>query len=83
MSGSSYPTVGVISPLLYKLMEITLAISDEDSQMSRRAKKVIYDDLKDRYTNEGSQLIFKKCAYLDPRFKDLDPFLCQRMSALM
>ena len=32
MSGSSYPTVGIISPLLYRLLNNTLTLKEDDSR---------------------------------------------------
>lgn len=74
MSGSSYPTIGLIFPLLYKLLYITLAIK-EDEPLVRKVKTEIFKDLSNRYKERDLQLFFKKCAYLDPRFKDLVPFI--------
>ena len=51
MRGSSYSTIGIIAPLLYKLLEKTLAITDDDSTTVRSVKMVIYTDLQDRYQN--------------------------------
>ena len=31
MSGSQYPTVSMLSPLLYKLLKVTLSHKDEDN----------------------------------------------------
>ena len=75
MSGSSYSTIGIIAPLLYKLLEKTLAITDDDSTTARSVKMEIYTDLQDRYQARELRLLFKKCAYFDPRFKDLSPFV--------
>lgn len=77
MSGSKYPTVGIISPLLYKLFQNTLSVTYNDSPTMKNIKGAISEDLKHRYQNKTLQLLFKKCAYLDPRFKDLDPFVAE------
>ena len=81
MSGSKYPTVSIIilCPLLYQLLEKTLSVVNDDSPTNKKIKNAIRDDLKDRYQDEGMQLtcMFQECAYLDPRFKDLDPFISE------
>uniref|UniRef100_A0A1X7VX41 HAT C-terminal dimerisation domain-containing protein n=1 Tax=Amphimedon queenslandica TaxID=400682 RepID=A0A1X7VX41_AMPQE len=75
MSGSSYPATGMLYPLLYKLLHITLAIKEEDSTHIKKVKQAIYEDLVSRYNDDNLQLVLKKSSYLDPRFKDLNPFI--------
>ena len=77
MSGSKYPTVSIICPLLYQLLQKTLSVANNDSPTTKKIKNAIRDDLKDRYQDERMQLMFQKCAYLDPCFKDLDPFISE------
>ena len=75
MSVSSYPTIGIVYPLLYKLLHMTLSVTDDDSTIAKKAKLAIFGDLNSRYAQEDLVLLLKKCAYLDPRFKDLNPFV--------
>ena len=77
MSGSKYPTVSIICPLLYQLLQKTLSVANDDSPTTKKIKNAIQDDLKECFQDEGMQLMFQKCAYLDPRFKDLDPFILE------
>ena len=80
MSGSSYPTVSMLSPLLYKLLRVSLAHKDEDSATIRQVKDVVAEDLRNRYAATETAQMLNMCAFLDPRFKNLDPFIpeCER-----
>ena len=75
MSASSYPTIGMVYPLLYKLLHMTLSVTDDDSTIAKKAKLAILGDLNSRYAQADLVLFLKKYAYLDPRFKDLNPFV--------
>ena len=77
MSGYKYPTVGIISPLLYKLLQNTLSVTDDDSPTMKNIKGASSEDLKHQYRNETLQLLFKNCTYLYFRYKDLDPFVAE------
>ena len=72
MSGSSYPTVSMLSPLLYKPIRVSLAHKDKDSATIRQVKDVIAEDLRNLY--EAAQML-NMCAFLDPRFKKLVLFI--------
>lgn len=74
MSGEKYPTVSTINPLLYKLVEKTLAIGDSGSTTLVVVKKAIKSDLQGRYQSAAVQRILNVAIYLDPRYKKL-PFL--------
>lgn len=74
MSGEKYPTVSTINPLLYKLVEKTLAIGDSGSTTLIVVKKAIKSDLQGRYQSAAVQRILNVATYLDPRYKKL-PFL--------
>ena len=74
MSGEKYPTVSTIKPLLYKLVEKTLAIGDIDSNTLIAVKKAIKSDLQGCYQSAAVQRILHVATYLDPQYKEL-PFL--------
>ncbi len=77
MSGSSYPTVGIVSPLLFKLLNRTLAVTENDSRAMQNVKRAIYNDLSHRYNDPQLKHLLNMCAFLDPRFKDLNPFISE------
>ena len=74
MSASSHPTVSMLSPLLYKLKFLVLKVSEEDSQTTKQLKQAILLDLQCCYSQD-IQALLDISAFLDPRFKDLDPFV--------
>ena len=74
MSASSYPTVSMLSLLLYKLKFLVLKVSEEDSPATKQLKQTILMDLQCRYLQDISALL-DISAFLDPHFKDLDPFV--------
>ena len=63
---TKYPTVNPIKPLLYKLVEKTLAIGDSDSTTVIAVKKAIKSNLQGRYQSAAVQRILNVAAYLDP-----------------
>ena len=74
MSAVKYPTVSMVKPLLYKLVEKTLRADDSDASTAREVKKAIRNDLQERYQSAAVQRIMNIATYLDPRYKEL-PFL--------
>lgn len=74
MSGSKYPTFSLLAPLLYKLLDITLKVRDDSSNL-KAIKKAIATDLQERYRPVSIKRAINIAAFLDPRFKDLDPFV--------
>ena len=77
MSGSNYPMISMLSPLLYRLLDITLKPEDNDSSSSKHIKAAIAEDLKNRYSTYDVRHTLNVAAFLDPRFKDLDPFILE------
>jgi len=49
MSGSKYPTFSVVTPLLYKLLKVTLKVVDNDNDLTKCIKRSISGDLLTRY----------------------------------
>ena len=47
MSAVKYPTVSMVKPLLYKLLEKTLKVTDSDATTAREVKKAIRNDLQE------------------------------------
>ena len=68
MSGSSYPIVSTLSSLLYKLLQVSLA---KDSATICQVK----DKILGISMRQLKQLRCRVCAFLDPWFKNLDPFI--------
>ena len=75
MSASKYPTHSLLAPLFYKLLKITLKINLEDSSTLKSIKKAISSDLEERYCNTQVKRTLLKAAFLDPRFKSMDPYV--------
>ena len=75
MSASSYPTLSMLSPLLYKLLEKVLRVEEDDTPSGKALKEAILTDLSRRYSSLNQQVMLHAAAFLDPRFKDLDPFV--------
>ena len=74
VSGEKYPTLGIVLPLLHKLLYHTLAGAENDNALTKRIKQVIRDDLKSRYQDDVVKKKLSIAMYLDPRFKAM-PFL--------
>ena len=74
MSGEKYSTISTVKPLLFKLLKVTLKVSDSDSPMNKRIKEVVSSDLSMRYDESCIQQLLNVVTYLDPRYKNL-PFL--------
>ena len=74
MSGEKYSTISTVKPLLFKLLKVTLKVSDSDSPTNKRIKEVVSSDLSTRYDEGCIQQLLNVVTYLDPRYKNL-PFL--------
>ena len=54
---------------------MTLSMTDADNTFAKKVKLAIFEDLNGRYAEEDLVLHLKKSAFLDTRFKDLNPFV--------
>ena len=70
LSGSSYGTISIVSPLIHKFCS-NLDRKDDDSDNIQQIKTTIRSDLKVRYTGDSAKML-QEAAYLDPRFKHLN-----------
>ena len=68
ISGEKYPTLGIVQPLLQKLLSRTLRKAVDDKPLTKRIKAVIGDDLRSQYQNDIKLKLYV-AMYLDPRFK--------------
>lgn len=75
LSSSSYPTLGIVKPLIFQLLNQTLNEKEVDSPKTRDIKNAMAADLKSRYTETNISEMLNIAAFLDPRFKPLKPFL--------
>lgn len=75
MSASSYPTMSMLSPLLYKLTEKVLKVGKEHTSSGKALKEAILTDLNHCYSSQNQQEMLHTAAFLDPRFKNLHPFV--------
>ena len=74
-SGSNYPTISMISPLLYQVCKVTLKANEDDNVSLKRMKETMLEDFQDGYSSPAITEILNIAAFLDPRFKELDPFI--------
>ena len=66
MSGSKYPTVSMLRPLIIKLLNHTLKIDDQDRPDLHAMKEVVATDLCCRYSLREIQTFLDTATYLDP-----------------
>ena len=71
VSGEKYATIGIVQPLLQKLLYHTLADNSTDKPLANRIKAAIKEDLKPRYQDEHITSVLNIALYLDPRFKEM------------
>ena len=57
-------------PILHKLLNTHFVHDENDSQLTKSMKRVLSDELSERYTNDKLKLLTKAC-FLDLRFKNL------------
>ena len=77
MSGEKYSTISIVKPLLFKLLKVTLKVSDSDSPINVRIKEAVSSDLNTRYNEGCIHQLLNVVTYLDPRYKNL-PYLNER-----
>ena len=75
LSGSNYPTISMVSLLLYQVCKVTLKVNEDDNVNLKRIKETMLEDFQDRYSSPAITEILNIAAFLDPRFKGLDPFI--------
>ena len=68
MSGSRYPTFSHLAPLL---LGVTLKINE----ILKSIKSSIASDIQNRYNSDQIKISLRIAMFLDPRFKDLSPFI--------
>ena len=71
VSGESYPTLGIVQPLLHKLLTQTLAASNDNQPLTKKIKEAIREDLLSHYQDNDIKSKLSLAMYLDPRFKAL------------
>ena len=71
VSGEKYPTLGIVVPLLHKLLSHTLAETESDKRLAKKIKRAIREDLMFRYQDDLVKTKLSVATYLDPRFKAL------------
>ena len=73
LSGDPYPSVSLVLPLLFKLTQVNLAESSEDSTLLADLKNLARTALRNAYDREDTQQLLRMAMFLDPRLKRL-PF---------
>ena len=77
MSGEKHSTISIVKPLLFKLLKVTLKVSDSDSPINVRIKEALSSDLSTRYNEGCIHQLLNVVTYLDSRYKNL-PYLNER-----
>ena len=75
MGAVSYPTLSTVKPVLYKLVNRTLEVKENDTVVAK-VKLNIKRDLQERYSTPSVARIVNITTFLDSRYKEL-PFLDQ------
>ena len=70
LSGSSYGTISIVSPLIHKFCS-NLDRKEDDCENLKQIKVAIQSDLQGRYVGDTAKLL-QEAAFLDPRFKQLN-----------
>ena len=76
MGAVTYPTLSTVKPLLYKLVNRTLKVKENDTVVVKEVKLNIKRDLQEHYSTPSVARILNITTFLDPRYKEL-PFLDQ------
>ena len=77
MSGEKYSTISIVKPLFFKLLKVTLKVSDSDSPINVRIKEAVSSDLSTRYNEGCIHQLLNVVIYLDSQYKNL-PYLNER-----
>ena len=64
VSREKYPTLGIVRPLLQKLLSHTLAEAENDKRLTKRIKKAIMDDLTSRYHDVVKKKLSIACIWI-------------------
>ena len=70
VGGDKWVTISTLRPILHKLLHTHFVPVANDSQLIKSMKRVLSDDLNERYKEDTLPLLTKAC-FLDPRFKNL------------
>ena len=71
INAEKYPMIGIVHPLIHKLLSVTLNEADGDTTLVKSIKAAVSVGLKERYQMLDLQKVMKIGTYLDPRFKKL------------
>ena len=73
MSGSRYPTFSLLAPLYTSYLESLSRLTKKT--MKKSIKSSIASDIQNRYNSHHIKKSLRIAMFLDPRFKDLSPFI--------
>ena len=83
LSGSTYPTISMINPLLYQVCEVTLKINEDDNMNLKKIKETILEDFQDRYSSSAITEVHNIAGRLQTiltiiivELMDIDTFYC-------
>lgn len=69
LAGETHITISALKPVLQHLTEYILKEEDDDSELVKKMKGLIRNDLQERYSRENVERTMSVACYLDPRFK--------------
>jgi hypothetical protein len=70
MGGEAYCSLSLVEPLLYKLLNKHLVISNNDTPIVFDFKAAALADLKSRFSEPAVKALLVQATFIDPRFKD-------------
>lgn len=71
LGGDEYASCSMVAPLMHRLKEKFMKITEHDTPAVFQYKKVVWEHLNPHYNESEIQSLFNICAFFDPRFKDL------------
>ena len=72
MSAEQYPTLSLVVPSIQTLLNSMCLNAESDSELIKRLKKAMVDDLATRYQQENIRKLLLCASFLDPRMRSLD-----------
>ena len=78
LSDSKYAAISLVSPVLYKLIHVTLKLGGKDSTILKAITNAICTSLNSQYKSLKVLRFLNTATFLDSKFKQLDPFVACR-----
>ncbi|XP_038129439.1 E3 SUMO-protein ligase ZBED1-like [Cyprinodon tularosa] len=69
LSGEDYVSVSYLKPVLHLLRTATLAVTDQDTDLTKEIKSKALHYIEEKYSDPATQELLDIASFLDPRFK--------------